>query len=112
MEAHAPNQIETLFQHRNNADVATFDYVLQGLKILMKDHTDFLNGLKQDQQKREQQSKELFQEAKKTILTAFKDKTEEEGVNYVHAVLSNVEQAYNALELEYMNNVLTTCTSY
>jgi|SRR6056297_1741729 len=111
-EMHAPNRIETLLQHHDAADVASFDHVLHGLKIMMKNHPNFLDGLKQDETKREQETKKLFKTAKETILTAFKDKTDEEGINIVHGIISNVEQAYNALELEYMNDVLTTCVSY
>jgi len=112
MEAHIPSQIETLLHHRSNADITSFEYILDGIRIMMKEHQSFLDALDADMKKRVDESNNLFTETKKLILTAFKNKTDEEGVTYVHGVVSQLEQAYNALELQYMNDVLTTCSSY
>lgn len=112
MKLHMPQLMEKLFECKSNADIAGFDYILEDIKKLMKDETEFIKALKIDQKNREEEITALFNEAKKTILNGFKDKNNVEGVNHAHAVVSQLSEAYNAIEIKYMDDAVTTCTSY
>lgn len=112
MKVHIPQLMEKLFECKSNADIAGFDYILEDIKKLMKDETAFIKGLEEDQKNREEEITALFNEAKKTILNGFKDKNNVEGVNHAHAVVSQLSEAYNAIEIKYMDDAVTTCTSY
>lgn len=112
MEVHIPNQMEALLQCRTSADITSFDYILKGIKTILKEKDDFIKGLNEDQKKREDTKNAVMAEAKKAIGEALNENDVERGLTTAHAVLSQLEQAYNAVELEYMDNVLTTCTTF
>lgn len=112
MKVHLPQLMEKLFECKSNADIAGFDYILTDIKKLMKNEKEFIKGLKEDQKNREEEITSLFNEAKKTILNGFEDKNNADGVNHAHAVVSQLGEAYNAIEIKYMDDAVTTCTSY
>jgi hypothetical protein len=112
MALHVPNQVETLLHHRSQSDIDRFEYILEGLKKIMCDHDRFISGLADDQKKREQAHKELFKTTKETILTGFKDKTDDQGVLIASQVVSQLDAAYSNIEHQFMTDAITTITSY
>ena len=112
MNMHIPQQIETLLHYRSNSDVVGFDYILTGIRTLMQSEQGFIKGLDDDQKKREKNIKDTMNEAKKTILTALNEKKTEKGLDITHQVIIGLEQVFNRIELEYMNNVLLTCKTF
>lgn len=112
VEYHIPNQMEQLIQYRNNADIKGFEHVVGVLKILLKEHKGFLDALDKDMMARVKHNQLLFKDTKKLIIKALDEHNDEEGLNITHAYISQLEAAYNASELKYMDDVLTTCVSY
>lgn len=112
MDIHIPNQIEALLTHRSNGDVSGFNYIIEGIKTMMNEHPELLSGLENDVLQRKQKIDTLFENSKITILNAFKDKNTVDGLNSIRNIILQTEQAYNTIELEYMNDVLTTLHSY
>ena len=112
MNCHVPNQVEALLSHRINGDMHGFEYVLTGIKQLMNDHPLLLDAFENDYKKRNDKHDEIFKKAKKDIETAFKDKTIIDGLNNIKNILNQAEGLYNMVELEFMNDIVTTLSSY
>lgn len=112
MELHIPNQVETLLHYRSQSDIASFEYILDGLKKLMSDHKEFLDGLSEDQKKRDMATKDLYKKLKEAILKAFKDENDEDSVLITAQLVSQLEPAYGDIERRFMTDVITTITSY
>lgn len=112
MELHIPNQVETLLHYRSQGDIASFEYILDGLIKLMSDHKDFLDGLSEDQKKRDVATKDLYKKIKEAVLKAFKEENDEDGVLITVQFVSQLESAFGDIERKYMTDVITTITSY
>lgn len=112
MDVHIPNQIEALLQHRAKGDVNGFDYILDVLRTIANDNEILLSALTEDNKKRNKNLEKLFNESKNQVLNAFEGKNTVDGLNTIRTVLTQVEQAFNAIELEYMNDVVTSLVSY
>lgn len=112
MELHIPNQVETLLHYRSQSDIASFEYILDGLIKLMSDHKDFLDGLSEDQKKRDVATKDLYKKIKEAVLKAFKEENDEDGVLITVQFVSQLESAFGDIERKYMTDVITTITSY
>jgi len=109
---HLPQQMELLLHHRAEGNIEAFDYILNGIKIIMKEHDTFLIGLVGDKNKREKQVINTAKQCKETILKGFVDGLDLDGCQHAQNVLSGLETAYNNIMLEYMNDVIQTCMSY
>lgn len=111
-EAHIPQQIELLLQHRADGNLEGFEYILDGVKIIMKSHQDFLDGLQTDLDKRTKDVTKAANDARETILKAFKEQKSLDACQTSQQVLMQLENVYNAIMLGYMNDVIQTCMSY
>ena len=109
---HIPQQVELLLQHRANGDIDGFNHVLEAIKIIMKDEQTFITGLVADNNKKEKQIIDTAKDCKKLILKAFETGSELEGCQTVQGILSQLENAYNTIMIEYMDDVTQTIMSY
>ena len=112
MEVHVPQRTEAMQAFADQGNVEMFDAALSRIKILMKDHEDFLKGLKDDQGKRERLQKELLMDAQKQVKEAMSRENLVDGFNLIPQVLTMLEQGYQAIEMGYMNDVLKTFVTY
>lgn len=111
-DIHIPQQVENLLQHRADGNIQGFEHVLEAIKIIMKDDQTFITGLVADSNKKEKKIIDIAKDCKKLILKAFDNNTELEGCQTCQSVLSELENAYNAAMIEYMDDVTQTIMSY
>ena len=111
-EIHLPQQVELLLQHRANGDIDGFNHVLEAIKIIMKDDQTFITGLIADSNKKEKQINDTAQECKQLVLKAFDEGSALAGCQTCQSILSQLENAYNGIMVEYMNDVTQTIMSY
>jgi len=111
-EMHLPQQVETLFQLKAGGDIENFIEVLESIKQIMRNRTDFIDGLETDGKTKEEKRKELLVETKKTILKSLEDKDLMIGLSQVEQILAASKSQFEQILRNYMNDVMTTCMSY
>lgn len=111
-EIHLPQQVETLFQLRAGGNAGEFEYVLSGIKKIMHDKEKFLDGLKQDEAARKKKIDSLILNTKTTVLKALGEKNTLDGLSSAKYVLSLLDGEHDAILMEFMDDVMTTCMSY
>ena len=112
IETHLPQQVETLFQLRASGNAGEFEYVLGGIKKIMHDKEKFLGGLKQDEAARKKKIDSLINNTKTTVLKAMDEKNILNGLSSAKSVLSLLDGEHDAILMEFMDDVITTCISY
>ena len=111
-ELHIPQQIELLLQHRADANIKGFGYILDGVKIIMKDHPVLLDGLKTDETTQTKNIEKAANNSREMILKAFNTSSGLVACQTTNQILTQLETIYNNIMLEYMNDVIQTCVSY
>jgi len=112
-EEHLPQQVETLFQLKAGGDIENFVKVLDSIKIIMKDRTDFIAGIETDFKTREEKRKDLLVDAKKAIINSLDEKNDIEiGLSQIEYVIAESKKSYEDILYSYMDDVLRSCTTY
>lgn len=111
-ENHMPQQRENLLNARVNRDLGQFENILGGMEIFMQDNHIFMDGLQNDRDTLEKNEQELSKECREGVLKALENKNDEEFVGHLRMIMKSLDDAYNALLGEYMDEAMRTAFTY
>ena len=109
---HLAQRFENLLNTKEAGDIPGFENVLNDVKKLLRENKDLLKGFKADEHKTKTQLDELFTSLRNHLGKALENKNNENMILDTDQALQVFRSDYNNLQLQYMENILDSITSY
>jgi len=112
MGVHIPARMEELMTYKTQNDIVGFSSVLNDIKKILREKTVLIAALDSDEEKRLKNHKLLADDAKKHVLKALEGDILQDGLIVLPSILQQFEAGYQAIEMEFMNDVSTTLITF
>jgi len=109
---HLAQRLENLLNAKEAGDIPGFENVLNDIKKLQRQNPDLLKGFLTDETKTKDQIKELFESLRNHLNKALENKNNENMILDTDQALQVFRNDYNMLQLQYMENILDSITSF
>lgn len=112
MSVHVPARMEELMTFKTQNEIVGFESVFNDIKMILRDKKSLITALDSDVEKRVKNHKELAGDVKKHVLKALDGDLLQDGLVIVSSILQQFEAGYQAIEMEFMNDVSTTLITF
>jgi len=109
---HLAQRFENLLNAKETGDIPGFENVLNDVKKILRSNPSILKGFQADEHKTKDQMNELFTALRNHLTKALDNKTDENMILDADQALQLFRNDYNMLQMQYMENILDSITSY
>jgi len=109
---HLAQRLENLLNAKEAGDIPGFENVLNDIKKLQRQNPDLLKGFLSDETKTKEQINDLFSSLRNHLNKALENKNNENMILDTDQALQVFKSDYNMLQLQYMESILDSITSF